>query len=87
MRPLRRSEAGPESVVCDRGALGDGRVTARASASRSGLVAQISDPGLGQFVGDGGVHCGFLGGVAGLSPEDAAKAGWRGSGDRPVSGR
>jgi hypothetical protein len=35
--------------------------TARASASRSGLVAQISDPGLGQFVGDGGVHCGFLG--------------------------
>ena len=52
-----------------------------------GLVAQVSDPDLGQVVADGGVHRGFLGGVAGLYPEDAAKAVRRGSGDHPVFGR
>jgi hypothetical protein len=51
------------------------------------LVLQFGEPGLAQSLGGGVVHHhGLLGGVAGLHPEDAAKAGPSGSGDRPVSG-
>jgi len=51
------------------------------------LVLQFGEPGLAQGLGGGVVHHrGLLGVVAGLCPEDAAKAGPSGSGDRPVFG-
>jgi hypothetical protein len=48
---------------------------------------QVIDPGPGQFVADGGVHRGLLGGAGVLYSEDASKAGRRGSGDFLVFGR
>jgi len=51
------------------------------------LAVQFGEPGLAQGLGGGVVHHrGLLGGVAGLFPEDAAKAAQSGSGDRPVFG-
>jgi hypothetical protein len=51
-----------------------------------GLAAAVGDPGLGEFVADGGVrvHRGLLGDVAVLYLEDPAKAARRGSGIFPV---
>ena len=66
----RKSFGGGENVRIEVDKNGEVRVWA---VKR--VVAQVSDPGLGQFVTNGGVHRFFLGGVAGLYPEDAAKAG------------
>jgi hypothetical protein len=47
---------------------------------------QLGDPGLRQLLVDGWVHCGLLGDMAGLCPEDVAKGARRGSGDRVLWG-
>ena len=52
-----------------------------------GSATQVIDPGPGQFVADGGVHRGLLGGAGVFYSEDASKAVRRVSGDCPVFGR
>jgi hypothetical protein len=50
-----------------------------------GLVVQFGEPGLPQSLHRGVLHHrGLLGCGTDLDPEDAAKTGRRGSGDRPV---
>ena len=52
-----------------------------------GLAAQVSGLGLGKVIADSRLHGGLLdGAIGGLCPEDAAKAGRHGSGDRAVPG-
>jgi hypothetical protein len=82
-------EGTPENGQALPGLVPSGAATLAGGAGQpcvAGLTVQLGDLGLGQLLVDGRVHRGLLGDMAGLCPEDAAKASWCGSGDRAESG-